>query len=114
PRSSQARLFVDTSTASGETYTPSLHDALPISRHAPPDRGVDLRPCARGAGGLRRAGGGRGRRRGVRARRALAGRRRRRTLRPRRSEEHTSELQSRENLVCRLLLEKKTDPHYAP
>src|SRR5690606_40540989 len=28
-------------------------------------------------------------------------------LRPCRSEEHTSELQSRENLVCRLLLEKK-------
>src|SRR5690606_39914339 len=28
--------------------------------------------------------------------------------RPMRSEEHTSELQSRENLVCRLLLEKKT------
>src|SRR5690606_5101577 len=28
-------------------------------------------------------------------------------LRLRRSEEHTSELQSRENLVCRLLLEKK-------
>src|SRR5690606_41505801 len=27
--------------------------------------------------------------------------------RPARSEEHTSELQSRENLVCRLLLEKK-------
>src|SRR5436309_13261068 len=27
--------------------------------------------------------------------------------RQRRSEEHTSELQSRENLVCRLLLEKK-------
>src|SRR5436309_8742880 len=26
---------------------------------------------------------------------------------PARSEEHTSELQSRENLVCRLLLEKK-------
>src|SRR5690606_39863552 len=26
-----------------------------------------------------------------------------------RSEEHTSELQSRENLVCRLLLEKKKD-----
>src|SRR5690606_42126956 len=30
-----------------------------------------------------------------------------RTARPSRSEEHTSELQSRENLVCRLLLEKK-------
>src|SRR5688572_32765566 len=28
-------------------------------------------------------------------------------LRPRRSEEHTSELQSQSNLVCRLLLEKK-------
>src|SRR5690606_1349720 len=28
-----------------------------------------------------------------------------------RSEEHTSELQSRENLVCRLLLEKKKDAH---
>src|SRR2546430_3359589 len=30
--------------------------------------------------------------------------------RARRSEEHTSELQSQSNLVCRLLLEKKT-PH---
>src|SRR5690606_41877870 len=29
----------------------------------------------------------------------------------RRSEEHTSELQSRENLVCRLLLEKKNYLH---
>src|SRR5690606_41950904 len=28
-----------------------------------------------------------------------------------RSEEHTSELQSRENLVCRLLLEKKKQSH---
>src|SRR5436309_12705785 len=31
---------------------------------------------------------------------------------PRRSEEHTSELQSRENLVCRLLLEKKKKTQY--
>src|SRR5256886_4693868 len=31
----------------------------------------------------------------------------RRTSLPRRSEEHTSELQSQSNLVCRLLLEKK-------
>src|SRR5207302_4341024 len=38
-----------------------------------------------------------GQRRGRGARRAAV----------RRSEEHTSELQSRENLVCRLLLEKK-------
>src|SRR6266700_5571818 len=31
-----------------------------------------------------------------------------------RSEEHTSELQSRENLVCRLLLEKKKKTEDAP
>src|SRR3712207_7852825 len=31
--------------------------------------------------------------------------------RQRRSEEHTSELQSRQYLVCRLLLEKKQKPH---
>src|SRR5690606_39526487 len=31
-----------------------------------------------------------------------------------RSEEHTSELQSRENLVCRLLLEKKNSGVYSP
>src|SRR3712207_8284158 len=30
----------------------------------------------------------------------------------RRSEEHTSELQSRQYLVCRLLLEKKKKQHY--
>src|SRR2546427_7794234 len=32
-------------------------------------------------------------------------------LRRLRSEEHTSELQSQSNLVCRLLLEKKKKPH---
>src|SRR2546430_5656404 len=31
-------------------------------------------------------------------------------IRPLRSEEHTSELQSQSNLVCRLLLEKKNNP----
>src|SRR5439155_8979899 len=31
-----------------------------------------------------------------------------------RSEEHTSELQSRGHLVCRLLLEKKKDTHCPP
>src|SRR3712207_8431397 len=35
---------------------------------------------------------------------------RREQARPGRSEEHTSELQSRQYLVCRLLLEKKTIP----
>src|SRR5207249_11738724 len=34
-----------------------------------------------------------------------------RVLRPERSEEHTSELQSRFDLVCRLLLEKKNLPY---
>src|SRR3712207_8425698 len=33
---------------------------------------------------------------------------------PGRSEEHTSELQSRQYLVCRLLLEKKKDKSYSP
>src|SRR3989475_9546091 len=34
--------------------------------------------------------------------------------RPKRSEEHTSELQSQSNLVCRLLLEKKKKTRYYP
>src|SRR5256886_5115269 len=33
---------------------------------------------------------------------------------PFRSEEHTSELQSQSNLVCRLLLEKKKNSSYTP
>src|SRR5258708_18616879 len=40
-----------------------------------------------------------------------------RAVRPddaRRSEEHTSELQSPDHLVCRLLLEKKKTPHSSP
>src|SRR3712207_8304433 len=59
-------------------------------------------PGARGARGehLRRAGGRRHFRRGHH----------------RRSEEHTSELQSRQYLVCRLLLEKKNNAsfHHLP
>src|SRR3712207_7133784 len=38
----------------------------------------------------------------------------RRAVRVDRSEEHTSELQSRQYLVCRLLLEKKTSPRPRP
>src|SRR3712207_8461505 len=44
---------------------------------------------------------------GLRRRREGAGRRHRHLGRSGRSEEHTSELQSRQYLVCRLLLEKK-------
>src|SRR5437660_5259362 len=83
-------LFFFNGTATTEIYTLSLHDALPIS----------------GGGG-----GARGARRAVGAvlhpvriagREALL-----RGAGLPRSEEHTSELQSRGHLVCRLLLEKK-------
>src|SRR6266850_3974018 len=70
--------FFFNDTATTEIYTLSLHDALPKSH----------RLLARTASG----GGRRGR---------APWRHRRR------SEEHTSELQSPCNLVCRLLLEKK-------
>src|SRR5690606_41678517 len=58
--------------------------------------GVGLRGWRRGRGGCGRRGGG-----------AAACRRVPGDVPGFRSEEHTSELQSRENLVCRLLLEKK-------
>src|SRR5256886_3406878 len=55
------------------------------------------------------AGNGRARSSGGRMTRSAPGSRRTR------SEEHTSELQSQSNLVCRLLLEKKkADGHLAP
>src|SRR3712207_8403363 len=85
--------FFFNDTATTEIYTLSLHDALPISslpaltgrsrgheRHSDPGR-VEARD----------------------ARQAPE----RAPERPARSEEHTSELQSRQYLVCRLLLEKK-------
>src|SRR5437870_8429894 len=81
-------------TATPEIYTLSLHDALPIWTRRP---GRDQ--AAHRAGGDPRAGGDR-RRHGQ-----LGGGQHLR--RRRRSEEHTSELQSRGHLVCRLLLEKK-------
>src|SRR5437660_10139804 len=79
--------FFFTDTAPTEIYTLSLHDALPISQ-CPPRR-VDHHPHRRSQRGHRRAG------------------RLRHPAAPHRSEEHTSELQSRGHLVCRLLLEKK-------
>src|SRR5690349_23722450 len=86
--------FFINDAATTEIYTLSLHDALPIlelgcgrerthlRRHAP-------EPVLRGPAGSVLA-------------RAVAGER---------SEEHTSELQSRRDLVCRLLLEKKKKQH---
>src|SRR5690606_41932502 len=71
-------------------------------------RSVAERGPAGAAGGVRAVRGGRrgARRRGCGGRGGSAGRGRCRG-RCRRSEEHTSELQSREKIVCRLLLEKK-------
>src|SRR5205809_4068108 len=77
-------------------YTLSLHDALPIS----PGRPFGGQPGAPGRD--------RGPADGVRGGRRVRARRRRDPPgTPSRSEEHTSELQSRLHLVCRLLLEKK-------
>src|SRR3712207_7119535 len=100
-------LFFFNDTATTEIYTLSLHDALPISQ----GRGRGRR-SARGTGESYSKGSV------SRARELIGGERiaapfgvcafnvgRVHGLR---SEEHTSELQSRQYLVCRLLLEKKT------
>src|SRR3712207_7639505 len=94
--------FFFNDTATTEIYTLSLHDALPISgprRRGRPQRARDQDRPDRARRDRRPAP----RRRGARR---LAPHRRR-ALRHHRSEEHTSELQSRQYLVCRLLLEKK-------
>src|SRR4030066_2186781 len=75
--------FFCNDTAPPEIYTLSLHDALPI--WIPP---LERELAADGVGDVR-----------VPAEPVPGGQR---------SEEHTSELQSHLNLVCRLLLEKKT------
>src|SRR3712207_7476816 len=96
-------VFFFNDTATTEIYTLSLHDALPISSrlatrssrssHSRHLRARLARTSSRVTGF--RAGGPA------------------RLPRPGRSEEHTSELQSRQYLVCRLLLEKKKK-HYEP
>src|SRR5256886_12498633 len=94
-RLSELLFFNDTATT--EIYTLSLHDALPIlclADRPPPDEvgAVDgddrVYPAAHVPLVVETRAG--------------------------RSEEHTSELQSQSNLVCRLLLEKKkeTDTHH--
>src|SRR5688572_32382589 len=90
-------LFLFNDPATTEIYTLSLHDALPICHagavRAAAHRALRLRDLQ--TRGTARASVPRRRARA----RVKAG--------PRRSEEHTSELQSQSNLVCRLLLEKK-------
>src|SRR2546430_11224145 len=75
--------FFFNDTATTEIYTLSLHDALPILRNKTLSRMRWARLVST----------------------ALVN-----TIPPR-SEEHTSELQSQSNLVCRLLLEKKKIHH---
>src|SRR5690606_41100670 len=87
--------------ATSPIYTLSLHDALPISLHRHECRD---HPEGRSQGerGEREAARGEGdHQRGPPGQLVSDG------AVGERSEEHTSELQSRENLVCRLLLEKK-------
>src|SRR5207249_7100748 len=110
-----AALFLSHSQlpSSSHIFPLSLHDALPIS-----DRGHECRPdrttrCSRGiirapADAVRRA---------VSRLVQFAGGKR--AITPRfvrfgRSEEHTSELQSRFDLVCRLPLEKKKQSEHEP
>src|SRR5688572_32492568 len=89
--------FSVTASATSEIYSLSLHDALPIS-------------LVSGAEGSRLiAVGVREGPANVTEESALGGvaARESRAVERDRSEEHTSELQSQSNLVCRLLLEKK-------
>src|SRR5207253_9996814 len=98
-------LFHDTSTT--QIYTLSLHDALPIFRRGRAARAcVPISESVQGGSlpALRCLGVGRG----IRSLHHVAPVRDERGVRSNpRSEEHTSELQSRGHLVCRLLLEKK-------
>src|SRR5258708_9580230 len=94
-------LFFFNDTATTEIYTLSLHDALPIyrirrpqsyRRHSRPQLLSHCRRSCRLRLSASRPSGRVGQR-----------------IRTHRSEEHTSELQSPDHLVCRLLLEKKTN-----
>src|SRR5438034_7140958 len=80
-------MFITSPTVTSVIYTLSLHDALPIYEGRTACGVADHWPAPRrpdGVARLRRLRGG-----------------------TPRSEEHTSELQSHSDLVCRLLLEKK-------
>src|SRR5258707_4133538 len=99
--------FFFNDTATTEIYTLSLHDALPISSGRAKERNgqVDEGTVHR----LRRLVF---QHRRNRLRWLDAGEEVKRWL-AHRSEEHTSELQSRQYLVCRLLLEKKKRPAWS-
>src|SRR2546430_15661953 len=90
----RSSFFFFNDTATTEIYTLSLHDALPI--YAQVGVGVVVLDVNDRADLIARH----------RVGEALGGQLR--------SEEHTSELQSQSNLVCRLLLEKKKTQHTRP
>src|SRR3712207_8872828 len=90
-------LFFFNDTATTEIYTLSLHDALPISVATSLKVLADADDCTRWCKIQTSRYSPRG------DKWSLA----RVPLCLKRSEEHTSELQSRQYLVCRLLLEKK-------
>src|SRR6266536_2058454 len=85
-RSPGGSAFFFEDPATTEIYTLSLHDALPISHGGGQDQRARARPAPARHG--------------------------RRPDHHKRSEEHTSELQSRVDLVCRLLLEKTNDNRF--
>src|SRR3712207_1325323 len=93
----EAGIFFFNDTATTEIYTLSLHDALPICRVVLPlEAGTGQAPhsLANAASERMRSGSSPT---SSSISEAVS-----------RSEEHTSELQSRQYLVCRLLLEKKS------
>src|SRR3712207_7880855 len=87
--------FFFNDTATTEIYTLSLHDALPIFAIREQDKGLST--------GEKQMY--------TRAKKILASELMYALDKTERSEEHTSELQSRQYLVCRLLLEKKKNYH---
>src|SRR2546430_7014037 len=90
--------FFFNDTATTEIYTLSLHDALPICLSRGESFCHSLRYLVRRRGMQRAAVSDRIDDGWLSVRRIRLSKR---------SEEHTSELQSQSNLVCRLLLEKK-------
>src|SRR3712207_7694261 len=101
-------VFFFNDTATTEIYTLSLHDALPICLAHRLGRAHPLsqRASVSRRGVSRKRGGCRFGQPPV-GRRLLSDQHRR-------SEEHTSEIQLRQYLVCRLLLEKKKHKSYNP
>src|SRR5206468_6204931 len=104
-RAPPSSLFSFTAPPPARIYPLSLHDALPISRRsrhrsAGPATAAGSPPTGRGSCACTPRG------ESICASCCAAAAARADRF-PARSEEHTSELQSRSDLVCRLLLEKK-------